>query len=827
MRMNGHAGGTLVCHGAGCSVWLQAVTLDGCKLVVTGGAEVTLSHCNAQHAPVAVFASGAGTRLAAGDCEVVNNTLGACAEDGAQLLLSRVTVKGTAGHGVEVRGAGSCLQARQCHMGAHKPGLSSTTGAFVNCVYVHRQGAVHLHACTLKRMECGLRAEGPDVVAEARGCSIKGASRCGVRVGPGAAAWVEGCSVRGTKEMHAYGAVVTGASARMDLLDCSIADNWRAAVSVRAAAACGLRGCTMSGSKRSSGIHIDGDGTFVEAADCVIRDNQSCGLGVRSGGRAELRGCSLTGPKQAFGVSASGSKSHVRLSDCTLNDNRLCGLRVAKGSSAVAQQCTLGGSQQRVGLQASGDGTEVHVEDCMLRGNIKCGARASSGSTLHLSRCTICGTKCCDGLHVCDSGTLAKARDCALHDNRQSAACVWKGAHAKIVDCALSGTKNGCGLHAAGEGTEVTIRRCTLGENSVAAAHVSGAAAARLMECEAVGTRAGHGVSAVGAGTRIELSKCHARSNAYCGFFVSKEAVIEVSECSAERNWRMPGAILRKSADMKLQHHGTDKGAYGVMEHGLIVHVSAEDAAKADGADPPTPEPRDRVVVAHDSGRSPEVARMKQEIQYVAQQLAEPEASGSVAAGVVDSANESGTTGGLSGLKARDSEEPHVEVSLWEDLPEEEEVAPVMPAAVRGKPRDVLKDMEEGASDPLVHFGAERVRVDGTLSPGDSKFMSRSGISDPGFPRAESGSSLGRRAPRKAGGSLGGVRRGARGGSLQPGSVRDKELASMMRRASFHAAVNGMQTPFEMHESESGWSAARRVRALGARARQAMSRSAR
>lgn len=818
-----------MCHGMGCSVWLQAVTLDGCKLVATEGAEVTLSHCNAQHAPVAIFASGAATRLAAGDCEVVNNTLGACADDGAQLLLSRVTVKGTVGHGVEVRGAGSCLQARQCHMGAHKPGLSSMSGAFVNCVYVHRRGAVHLHACTLKRMECGLRAEGADVVAEARGCTIKGASRCGVRVGPGAAAWVEGCSVRGMKEMHAYGAVVTGSGARMDLLDCSIADNWRAAVSVRAAAACGLRGCTMSGSKRSSGIHIDGDGTFVEAADCVIRDNQSCGLGVRAGGRAELRGCSLTGPKQAFGVSASGSKSHVRLSDCTLNDNRLCGLRVAKGSSAVAKQCTLGGAQQRVGLQASGESTDVHVEDCMLRGNIKCGARASSGAALHLSRCTICGTKCCDGLHVCDGGTVVKARDCAMHDNRQSAACVWKGAHAKIVDCALSGTKNGCGLHAAGEGTEVTIRRCTLGENSVAAAHVSGAAVARLTECEAVGTRAGHGVSAVGTGTRIELFKCHARSNAYCGFFVSKQAVLEVAQCSAERNWRMPGAILRKSVDMKLQNCGTDKGAYGHMDQGHIRHVSAEDAAAARGAEPSTPEPRERVVVTHSGGRSPESARMKQEIQYAARQLAEPDLSGLAAmptapAAPDESVNDSDNVEVLSTLKERDSEEAHVEVSLWEDLPEE--TTPVAPAAPRGKPRDVLKDLEEGASDPLAHFGGERARVDGTLSPGDSKFMSRSGISDPGFPRVESGSSFGRRPLRK-GGSLGGVRRQSRGGSSQSGSVRDKELASMMRRASFHAAVNGMQTPFEMHEPESGWSAARRVRALGARARQAMSRSGR
>ena len=815
-----------MCHGAGCSVWLQAVTLEGCRLVATGGAEVTLSHCNVQHAPVAMFATGASTRLSAGDCEIVNNTLGACADDGAQLLLSRVTIKGSVGHGVEVRGAGSCMQARQCHMGAHKPGTTSVAGAFVNCVYVHRSGAAHLHACTLKRMECGLRAEGADVVAEARGCTIKGASRCGVRVGPGAAAWIEGCSVRGTKEMHAYGAVVTGAGARMDLLDCSIMDNWRAAVSVRAAAACGLRGCTMSGSKRSSGIHIDGEATFVEAADCVIRDNQSCGLGVRSGGRAELRGCSLTGPKQAFGVSASGSKSHVRLSDCTLNDNRLCGLRVAKGASAVAQQCTLGGSQQRVGLQASGEATDVHVEDCMLRGNIKCGARASSGSVLHLSRCTICGTKCCDGLHVCDAGTVVKARDCALHDNRQSAACVWKGARAKIVDCALSGTKNGCGLHAAGDGTEVTIRRCTLGENSVAAAHVSGAAIAKLTECEAVGTRAGHGVSAVGPGTRIKLVKCHARSNAYCGYFVSKKAMLEVIACSAERNWRMPGAILRKSADMKLQNFGADKGAYGHMEQGHITHVSDEDAAKAaPGTEPSTPEPRERAVVPSSGGRSPEIIRLKAEIQYAARQLAEPDTAAAEDAPMAleESADEL-KGGSESVLKQLDSE-PEVEVSLWEDLPEE--TAPVAPTPPRGKPRDVLKDMEEGGSDPLAQFGGERARFDGTLSPGHSKFTSRSGISDPGFPRAESGSSFGRRPPRRSGSAIGSTRRLSRGGGSQGSSVRDKELASMMRRASFHAAVNGMQTPFEMHELESGWSAARRVRALGARARQAMSRSSR
>eukprot|EP00892_Ulva_mutabilis_P002452 jgi/Ulvmu1/12207/UM085_0071.1 len=713
-------------------------------------------------------------------------------------------------------------------MGGHKPSMSSMTGAFVNCVYVHRSGAAHLHACTLKRMECGLRAEGADVVAEARGCVIKGASRCGVRVGPGAAAWIEGCSLRGTKEMHAYGAVVTGGGARMDLLDCSIVDNWRAAVSVRSAAACGLRGCTMSGSKRSSGIHIDGDDTFVEAADCVIRDNQSCGLGVRSGGRAELRGCSLTGPRQAFGVSASGGKSHVRLSDCTLNDNRLCGLRVAKGASAISQQCTLGGSQQRVGLQASGEGTDVQVEDCMLRGNIKCGARASSGSTLHLSRCTICGTKCCDGLHVCDVGTVVKARDCALHDNRQSAACVWKGARAKIVDCALSGTKNGCGLHAAGAGTDVTIRRCTLGENSVAAAHVSGAAVAKLTECEAVGTRAGHGVSAVGAGTRIELRKCHARSNAYCGYFVSKNAVLEVAECSAERNWRMPGAILRKSVDMKLQNHGTDKGAFGHMEQGHIMHVSAEDAARAaPGTEPSTPEPRERAVVPSARGRSPEIMRLKAEIQYAAQQLAEPDAPAAAApeplAGKLEIEPEDAV------LKQLDSE-PEVEVSLWEDLPEEDGTPTALAAAQtapRGKPRDVLKDMEEGGSDPLAQFAGERARFDGTLSPGHSKFTSRSGISDPGFPRAESGSSFGRRPQGKAGGALGASRRLSRGCSSQGSSVRDKEMASMMRRASFHAAVNGMQTPFEMHELESGWSAARRVRALGVRARHAISRSSR
>lgn len=568
-----------MCYGGGCNVWLQAVTLDGCNLMAVAGSDVTLSHCTLLHCPVAIVASGPNTRLSAGDCEVSNNALGACADNGAQLLLSRITIKGSEGSGVECRGEGSCLQARQCNIGGNSAGWTgSSSEVFTNCVHAHTGGSVSLHACVLERTECGLRAEGEGVVAEARGCTIRGAARCGARVGPGAAAWIEGCTIKGSKSTTAYGIVVSGSDARADLLDCALLDNGRAAVAVHRAAAVGLRGCTLANSRRSSGIQVDDAASCVEASDCVIKENEVCGAAVRGGGQVELRGCSLTGPKQSFGVSASGAKTLIRVVDCTMDNNKLCGLHVARGATAAVRQCALGGASQRVGLQASGKDTQVDVQDCMLRKNLKVAARVRSGATLHLLRCTLCSSKESDGLHACDIGTNVRACDCAMHDNSQTAACVWKGAKAKLIDCALSGTRSGCGLHVSGKGTHATVRRCTLGENSIAGAHVSSTATAKLTACELVGTRGGPGLCAAGAGTRVVATKCAAQGNAAAGFFATRNAAIAVRECTGERNCRAPGGTFTKGKDVQIEEGGEgEKGTYASGEGGCILHVRVGD----------------------------------------------------------------------------------------------------------------------------------------------------------------------------------------------------------------------------------------------------------
>ena len=228
------AGGVLACHGKGCNITLSDVKFNGCALVATAGATVSLTSCSftRDKGGVSAVASGQGTTVFMRDVTLRGGELGVAAmQEGSlkasQLHLKRVTSgvdvsdklstvelddcvfgdissgslqesvapDSTAcihkGEGVAVRNSSTAILKNVAISNVHRGVMVAsdatatlsgcTVGRSDRCVWVSTHGTCDLQDCTLAGALVGVSVHGASSV-EARGCRIQRHMTAGVKV---------------------------------------------------------------------------------------------------------------------------------------------------------------------------------------------------------------------------------------------------------------------------------------------------------------------------------------------------------------------------------------------------------------------------------------------------------------------------------------------------------------------------------------------------------------------------------------------------------------------------------------------------------------------
>lgn len=194
------ADGTILCHGVGCAIKFTNCILDATQVLVVEGAHVTISSDNPQPAKrnlasaaacmqniaIAVFASGAGTRVVMQDVVVEHCQQAICADGGARVEMRRVDVYGMNITGCEVRGSGSVMSLQACRVFAAT--VPAQPNWRIQGVWAHSGAQCTIEQCSIERVPSGVAADGQGTHVSISESWIRGNAACGVFVGYGARA---------------------------------------------------------------------------------------------------------------------------------------------------------------------------------------------------------------------------------------------------------------------------------------------------------------------------------------------------------------------------------------------------------------------------------------------------------------------------------------------------------------------------------------------------------------------------------------------------------------------------------------------------------------
>eukprot|EP00892_Ulva_mutabilis_P003987 jgi/Ulvmu1/1960/UM012_0121.1 len=562
---------------------LEGVTFDGCTLVGTGTADLTVSACAFKNCEVAAFVTGASTSASFKSCKIDDCPSGLVVADGA-LAAVDATCK------LKCSGNGYCVA-------AHGEGASAiVTGATLRYATgeaftaVRRACVAALHAGTVSvdgratlagsGRAGGVLSWGPGSTASLQQCDIA-VSSFGIWAGGESKASATGCAVQG-----ASCALVATEKGRITTEECEVSECREHGAGSWLGGHLTLTNCNLSGTRENCGVSVSGTGSDavvtggsitsshgcgvvvakgagLTAQGCTVKGNVLDGLYVCHGGQATLHNCRLLDSNRGGGVVVCGAGSSVTAEDCKFSGNALHGVRAYDGGKMQGTNCEAsknGSREEFAGLSTRSIASRGSSTVPLLSAEL---SRGSSGSE-QLQRSggigghrgkdpAACGFyvrspgskivlkgKCnakanCAGGFVAAHGARINATDSTASGNGGPGAAVRRGATGTFTKCVFKGAKAAAGVEVCDMGTSAELFACTATENAC-----SGVCLRDGAKLTDKGTRALANASAGwyvdGVGTRATMEGVKAWDNRGCGVIVQQRAEVEAAECVIEAN---------------------------------------------------------------------------------------------------------------------------------------------------------------------------------------------------------------------------------------------------------------------------------------------------
>lgn len=372
--------------GTACLLQLKNVAFEKCSLVILNGANVQMEKSTFSSDSVVedsngvcIYAQGAGTIATVNDCHLTGGLHCIVACDGAVLKATRMHCASAGLCGVSGSGVNSKIKLQKCEVSSmaeefanvdRKPNEEGKTDFFCTGVLVNNACMAELDELTVTKVEIGISIDRKGV-AHATNCSITECIACGVNVSKSSTA--------------------------------------------------SFRKCVMQGAQCFHGLHVDGEGSCVEAYNCKFESNKQSGAGAYGGSKLTLSRCH-TSDNGASGYWAQGG-GHVVLTDCTSYEDTVgCG-GIEKGSSVSAARLQVSNSYQSgvvVDQEARAIVTESVVIDC-----VQACAMVSAGAECVIQESRLERAKSGHGMEVKGGNSVGRARKCVFRDNSEAGAAVF------------------------------------------------------------------------------------------------------------------------------------------------------------------------------------------------------------------------------------------------------------------------------------------------------------------------------------------------------------------------------------------------------------------
>lgn len=514
-RPTAHAGGTVVCVGAGTAVVFESVRITGATIVATNQAHVTLSRCTLADCPVGVLTQGRGAAAALRRCTAHGCAAVAVAAGGATATLTDVvaTMPRAGGVAVDARGTGTRVHAAGVVIQA-PDGDGSEQPALRDAGFRGRDGAtLEMADCTVSQCMGGVDLGGVGTVGEAKGCKVQGSVRAGVVVRGGAAGDLQRCSV------------------------------------------------TAAGGQ---GIVVEGLGSNVAAVECRVHRAAGDAVAAAAGAAMRVHSCHLSESAGGCGAAAAGGGSVVALHACTL-EGHASGLRVADGGMVRAEDTTISRCVTGAGAHVEGEGSVLQLEGCHISAASGDGVAAEGGGIVDGRRMRVRTVGVAGGavgagscVRVTGPGSVVRMHESSLSRGAGGNVLAELGGEAVLQGCEVTAAVAGGAMHAVGRGTRVVLSKCRVYANAGGGGGVADGALV-----SATGSNIADGMHASGQGSRLALNACEVR-----GVVVhSAGAEVVADACSFEVKPRAADSLggAASLTECRWGREETGPGGGGVM----------------------------------------------------------------------------------------------------------------------------------------------------------------------------------------------------------------------------------------------------------------------
>lgn len=529
-----------MCVGEGCSTTFSGVKFENCRLVVTGGAHVTVN----KHAsftadssqPVSMFVDGPGSSITAGQVTITGGRAGVVVQSGACVSATRMHVKDVECQALVVQGSGSSAELDKCqvHDSCHQhssdnveqPGADYLGTDISECLLCSISsirsagilaldgGHVSLADVKVKSFACGLVVrDGGDMQATDSEVTAQGEIACLVSGGTFSASKSKfnkfgmlGCAIVGDTEASAM------------FSDCRVfGGSWGGV-------------CAMGS---NATLHMEGGKASHGSIVCV---DALCG--------AQVRLCNMALSKSSAGFRASGKGTRIEVHGGTL-----------KGLSTV-------------GAGAS-DHAIMQLHDTLSMGNVSKGYVCKSGADLWLENCQSVNSGI--AVEACYQGSQVIAVNCDLRGSKEAAVHVHQQSFARLQHCTIVGASND-GVMASGEGCTIDVQGGSISKCTGAGISIKDKAVGRVSSVYVLSSA--YGIVGCTA-AQVEVHKCTVEMCTRFGIMASESSTIEASHSTTFMTAKDCGWAARLSGllNMKDCTSLADQVGCSAWENGRIVAI--------------------------------------------------------------------------------------------------------------------------------------------------------------------------------------------------------------------------------------------------------------